>query len=323
MGIAVKILASFSIFSIAAFIFASCMPATSGIDPAPSFVPTEDASLTGLGNTKISPMDNSTMVYVPAGQFPMGSEFGLIDERPVHMVQLDSFWLDRTEVTNEMYRKCVDARRCEEPSKLTYYNDPKYSDHPVVFVSWTDAVSYCSFVDRHLPTEAEWEKAAAWNPVRNEKLVYPWGNEYDCSKGNFDDETEIDDSVMQDGAINCDGYTLTSPVGNFSEGASPYGALDMAGNVWEWVHDAFLSVNPFNTTVENYYAFSRFENPRGVPPTTTSYRSLRGGSWDWLYGYGRASYRLGLGKGDTYEGVGFRCAESSSFRRSGGVKKER
>jgi serine/threonine-protein kinase len=254
----------------------------------------------------------------------MGSEFGLLDEKPVHSVQLDAFWLDRTEVTNEMYRKCVQAEKCNEPSNLLYYNNPQYSNHPIVFVSWTNAVTYCSSVDRRLPTEAEWEKAAAWNPLRNKKLVYPWGNEYDCSKGNFDDELQLDASLMQDGSANCDGYSLTAPVGSFPEGASPYGALDMAGNVWEWVHDAFIGVGPFNAnTQQNYYAFSRFKNPMGVSTTMTGYRSLRGGSWNWTYGYGRSAYRLGFGKDDTYEGVGFRCAEASLFRLSGGVLKGR
>ncbi|HKG53138.1 MAG TPA: formylglycine-generating enzyme family protein [Anaerolineales bacterium] len=263
------------------------------------------------------------MVYIPAGQFPMGSEFGLMDEKPAHLVLLDAFWLDHTEVTNEMYRRCVRAKKCDEPSDLLYYDDPQFSNHPVVFVSWTNAVTYCSSVDRRLPTEAEWEKAATWNPVRNEKIVYPWGNEYDCSKGNFDDELQLDASLMQDGSVNCDGYTLTAPVGSFPEGASPYGALDMGGNVWEWVHDAFIGVDSFNFNTENYYAISRFKNPMGVPPASTGYRSLRGGSWNWTYGYGRSAYRLGIGKDDTYDGVGFRCAEASLSSLSGGTQRGR
>jgi formylglycine-generating enzyme required for sulfatase activity len=311
------------VFSMVIFLITSCAPVTSPIGPTASIVPAKNASLAELGNTKVSPKDNATMVYVPSGQFPMGSKFGLLDEKPIHIIQLDAFWLDRTEVTNDMYRKCVQAEKCDEPSNLLYYNNPKYSNHPVVFVSWTNAVTYCSSVSRRLPTEAEWEKAAVWNPVRNEKLIYPWGNEYDCSKGNFDDEIELDSSLMQDGSVSCDGYRLTAPVGSFPEGASPYGALDMGGNVWEWVHDAFLGVNPFSTTAQNYYAFSPFENPMGVSPTVTGYRGLRGGSWNWIYGYGRSAYRLGFGKDDTYDGVGFRCAEASGFRVSAGVRKGR
>jgi formylglycine-generating enzyme required for sulfatase activity len=250
------------------------------------------------------------LVYVPAGQFSMGSENGLTDEQPVHTVQLDAFWLDRTEVTNDMYRKCVEAGKCEAPNNPIYFDDPQYENHPVVYVSWTNAVQYCSFVDRRLPTEAEWEKAAIWNPTRNEKLVYPWGDKYDCSKGNFDDETRLDASLMQDGSVSCDGYELTAPVGSFPAGASPYGALDMGGNVWEWVHDAFIEVDPLEATIQNYYAISPLVNPMGVDPAITEYRSMRGGSWNWTFGYGRGAYRLWFGKDDKYDAVGFRCAVS-------------
>ncbi len=323
MFINARIFALSSASSMAIFMITSCVGVTSPIVPTPSIVPEMNSSLDELGDTKVSLKDHATMIYIPAGQFPMGSEFGLLDEKPIHIVQLDAFWLDRTEVTNEMYRKCVQAKKCEEPSNLLDYNNPQYSNHPVVFVSWANAVIYCSSMDRRLPTEAEWEKAATWNPRTNQKLVYPWGNEYNCSKGNFDDETELDASLMQDGSVNCDGYTRTAPVGSFPEGASPYGALDMGGNVWEWVHDAFIGVNPFNPNTGNYYASSRFKNPMGVPPTSTGYRSLRGGSWNWTYGFGRSAYRLGIGKDDTYDGVGFRCAETSSFNVSGGVQKAR
>jgi eukaryotic-like serine/threonine-protein kinase len=311
------------VFSLAIFMIISCGLVTSPIAPTPPIVPTKNSSPVDLGKTKVSPSDHATLIYVPAGQFPMGSEFGLVDEQPVHTVQLDAYWLDRTEVTNGMYQKCVDAERCKEPRNLIYYNDAEYSNYPVVFVSWINAVAYCSFVDRRLPTEAEWEKAAAWNPIKNEKLVYPWGNEYDCSKGNFDDETQLDSSLMQDGSVDCDGYIQTAPVGTFPGGASPYGAFDMAGNVWEWVHDAFTGVDPFNVSGKNYYVVSPFENPNGMDPSITDYRSLRGGSWDWIYGYGRSAYRLGFGKSNTFEGVGFRCAESSAFRSSAGVRKGR
>lgn len=288
----------------------SCAPATPTPVSAPSVVPAENSSPTGLGSTKVSPKDNATMVYVPAGKFSMGSDIGLTDEQPVHTVQLDAFWLDRTEVTNNMYRKCVEAGKCEEPDNLLYYNDSQFSDHPVVFVSWSNAVAYCSFVDRRLPTEAEWEKAAVWNPVGSEKLVFPWGNEYDCSKGNFDDETQFDASLMQGGSVSCDGYVQTAPIGSFPAGESPYGALDMGGNVWEWVHDAFIEVDPFDATIKNYYEISPLINPMGVDPAITEYRSMRGGSWNWTFGYGRSAYRLWFGKDDKYDAVGFRCAAS-------------
>ena len=299
-----------ALLSMIMILIAGCTPVTPAAVAAPTIIPADKASLEGLGKTRISVQDRALQVYIPAGQFPMGSEVGLTDEQPVHTVQLDAFWLDRTEVTNQMYRKCVEAGRCREPYDLTYYDDPQFSNHPVVYVSWVDAGNYCSFVDRRLPTEAEWEKAAIWNPVSNQKLVYPWGNEYDCSKANFDDETELDASLMQDGSLDCDGYELTAPVGSFPQGASPYGALDMGGNVWEWVHDAFIEVDPFDATIQNYYAISPLVNPMGVDPSITEYRSMRGGSWNWTFGFGRSAYRLWYGKDDRYDAVGFRCASS-------------
>jgi len=288
----------------------SCAPATPAPNTAPLTIPSVSRPPKGLGDTKVSAKDNAIMNYVPAGPFIMGSQNGLTDEQPAHIVTLDAFWMDQTEVTNQMYSTCVDAGKCKQPSDLTYYNDPAYSNHPVSSVSWVEAVAYCSWVDRRLPTEAEWEKAAIWDPTTNQKLVYPWGNQYDCSKGNFDDETELDASVMQDGSVSCDGFAKTAPVGSFPKGASPYGVLDMGGNVWEWVHDAFIEVDPFNATIQNYYAISPAVNPMGVDPAITEYRSMRGGSWNWTFGYGRSAYRLWFGKDDHYDAVGFRCAVS-------------
>ena len=289
---------------------AGCTSAPPIAISSPTTLPNDASVLNKLGATEVSPKDHSIMVYVPAGQFPMGSEVGLTDEQPVHTVYLDAFWLDRTEVTNAMYRKCVEAGKCKLPDSLIYYNDPLFADHPVTYVSWVNAVDYCSFVGRRLPTEAEWEKAAIWDPVNNKKLVYPWGDTYDCSKANFDDETKLDASLMQDGSVHCDGYDLTAPVGSFPQGASPYGAWDMAGNVWEWVHDAFVEVDPLTSTIVNYYAISPTANPQGVDPAMSEYRVMRGGSWNWTFGYGRSAYRLWYGKDDRYDAVGFRCAVS-------------
>lgn len=270
----------------------------------------EKANLDGLGNTQISTSDKMTMVYVPAGEFLMGSKIGLTDEQPVHKVYLDAYWVDRTEITNSMYSDCVKSGACREPSTLIFYNDPAYADHPVEYVSWTDAVNYCAWVGRRLPTEAEWEKVASWNPYTNEQRIYPWGNTYDCRKGNFDDETELDASLMQKDVVNCDGYVRSAPVGSYPDGASIYGALDLGGNVWEWVHDAFIEVDPFNATIQNYYAISPAKNPQGVDPKITDYRSMRGGSYNFTFGVGRSAYRLWFGLDDSYDGVGFRCALS-------------
>lgn len=257
-----------------------------------------------VGSGRISPIDRMTLVYVPAGKFEMGSHVGLTDEQPVHTVSLDAFWIDKTEVTNVMYSQCVQAGICEVPSVATYYADPTYTLHPVVYVSWNDAVNYCSYAGRRLPTEAEWEKAAAWDPVTNAARIYPWGNDFDCSKANLDDETKLDSFVVE-GGPSCDGYDLSSAVGSFPAGASAYGALDMAGNAWEWVFDGFIETDPFNGS-QTYYAMSPAANPTG--PEHSAYHVMRGGSWNLNFGLGRAAYRLWFGPDDRYDGVGFRCA---------------
>ena len=290
----------------------SCTPspaiAPSEVTSPPTFISTPAVTV-NVGATLVSPNDNMTMVAVPAGEFIMGSENGLTDEQPAHNVMLDTFWLDQTEITNVMYRRCVETGACDLPSATTYYDDTAYANHPVVFVSWNDAKTYCARVDRRLPTEAEWEKAASWDPKTNEKRVYPWGNEFECKKGNFDDETQLDSFVIS-GGPNCDGYVQSAPVGSFSAGASPYGVLDMGGNVWEWVHDAFIETDPLNTSVQNYYAISPDVNPQGVDPSITEYRVMRGGSWNINFGFGRSAYRLWFGLDDSYDFAGFRCARS-------------
>lgn len=271
---------------------------------------TRTADLDGIGQTKVSSADGMTLVHIPAGDFLMGTDVGLTDEQPIHKVYLDAYWVDQTEITNLMYARCVEAGTCDKPSVLAFYNDPAYASHPVEYVSWRDAVNYCTWAGRRLPTEAEWEKVAAWDPYNNQQRVFPWGNEYDCRKGNFDDELELDASLMQDGNVGCDGFVRSAPVGSFPDGASLYGALDLGGNVWEWVHDAFIEVDPFNASIENYYAISPLENPMGVDPAITEYRSMRGGSYNFTFGFGRAAYRLWYGLDDSYDGVGFRCASS-------------
>jgi serine/threonine-protein kinase len=256
------------------------------------FLPTQTPR---FGSTFVSTTDGMTLLFVPAGEFPMGSVTGLVDEQPQHTVFLDGFWIDETEVTNAMYAGCVQVGACQQPSVTTYYKDSAYSNHPVTYASWVYAKTYCIWAGRRLPTEAEWEKAASWDPVNNEKRVYPWGNIFDCKKGNFADSE-------------CDGFTGTAPVRSFPSGVSPYGALDMGGNVWEWVHDAFLETDPMTGKTENYYAISPTSNPQGVDPSVTVYRILRGGAWKNNYGLGRSAYRLWFGLDDSYDFGGFRCA---------------
>jgi formylglycine-generating enzyme required for sulfatase activity len=277
-----------------AIVGCNLIPVTSS--PTQSPVPATFTVTPGIGSISVSATDGMKMVFVPAGEFEMGSKFGLKDEQPAHIVYLDAFWIDQTEVDNSQYNRCVQSGKCREPLVKTYYSDPSFSDHPVVFVSWKDAKDYCTWAGRRLPTEAEWEKAASWDPVKNEKRIYPWGNDFDCKKGNFVGSS-------------CDGYEETSPIGIIPEGASPYGALDMSGNVWEWVNDAFIETDPYGK-IENYYANSPSSNPQGVDPSITEYRVMRGGAWKFNAGLGRVTYRLWFGLDDYYDFVGFRCAIS-------------
>lgn len=169
-------------------------------------------------NKVISPVDGMEMVYVPFGDFTMGSLTGDIDEKPVRTIFLKSFWIDKTEVTQEMYAQCT-AEGCEKP---ICKNDSE--NFPVVCIDWASAKAYCEWADRRLPSEAEWEKAARGSDGR----TYPWG----------DEEATCVYAVMDDGGGNgCGQGNSAWAVGSKPLGVSPYGALDMAGNVWEWVED--------------------------------------------------------------------------------------
>ena len=248
------------------------------------FVPSTETSIPstpqlGIGSTIISEKDGMTLLFVPAGEFTVGSDDGSSDERPVHKVTLDAFWIDQTEVTNEMFAKCVQDGSCNPPSNTTNYDDSDHADHPVVFISWTDANAYCSWADRRLPTEAEWEKAARGENA----LIYPWGNNAPNSNllnynNNVGDTTEV---------------------GNYPDGASPYGALDMAGNVWEWVADWYG---------KSYYASSLASNPLG--PDSGQYRVLRGGSWSYSDYNVRSAYRNWYVPTASNYNLGFRCSSS-------------
>ena len=230
------------------------------------------------------------MVFIPAGEFLMGSPEGEgdDDEHPQHTVYLDAFWIDKTEVSNAMYQKCVAAGACQ-PSD-DYGSDFNAPTQPAVGVSWHDAQAYCQWAGKRLPTEAEWEKAARGPDGRK----YPWGNEWDVhriKRLNFADKNT--DYNWSDKEAD-DGYQHTAPVGSYPAGASPYGALDMAGNVWEWVADWYDA---------NYYANSPDRNPPG--PDSGQLRVMRG--YSWINDYVRAAGRLGDSPAIHVKGSGFRC----------------
>ena len=213
------------------------------------------------------------------------------EEQPQHEVTLDGFWIDRTEVTNEQYALCVQEGSCDASALA---DDSAYNDdtQPVVGVSWFDAEDYCTWAGGQLPTEAQWEYAARGNDGR----LYPWGNEFDGQKVNFCD-TNCTYNSWKDDNYN-DGYAFTAPVGSYPAGDSWVGALDMAGNVWEWLADWYN---------RDYYDNSPDINPVG--PESGDFKVLRGGSWADTAAVVRSAYRFSSGLPTSRVGpIGFRCA---------------
>ena len=261
-----------------------------------------------------------SMVFVPAGEFIMGSPEGegLDNEHPQRTVYLDAFYINKYEVTNSQFSQFVDATGYTtdaekggwgwawtgeaweevEGADWRHPHGPGSSiedkmDHPVVQVSWNDADAYCQWAGVRLPTEAEWEKAARGTDGR----TYPWGNSApDGSKLNYCDvncelgwkESSVDD-----------GYTHTAPVGHYEAGKSPYGAYDMAGNVWEWAADWYDA---------DYYSKATDRNPQG--PDSGEKRVLRGGSWFGYEGDARCADRYGGEPNVRISYFGFRVAAS-------------
>jgi formylglycine-generating enzyme required for sulfatase activity len=216
------------------------------------------------------------MVLVPAAQFWMGSDDGEDDEKPRHRVTLDGFYIDTYEVTNALYQKFMSASGRAAPE---YWNDSKFNGprQPVVGVSWHDADAYCTWAKKRLPAEAEWEKAARGTDGRK----YPWGEQRDASRANSNES----------------GRGKTVDVGSYPRGVSPDGALDMAGNVWEWVADWHG---------KDYYRKGPDRNLQG--PATGTHRVLRGGSWLSNPINLRSAYRDSDTPGSRFHFIGFRCA---------------
>jgi serine/threonine-protein kinase len=236
----------------------------------------------------------SEMVFIPAGTFQMGANDGWFDEKPMHTVTLDAYYIDKMEVTNRQYTRCVAAGICAAPSldfsstRLTYYSNPTFADYPVIYVSWNDARNYCQWAGKRLPTEAEWEKAARGSSdIRN----YPWGDaQPNCGLVNSYNDTTLKFCVGD-----------TTAAGSYPVGASVYGVLDMAGNVKEWVNDWYKW---------DYYLTSPGVNPQG--PTSGTEKVLRGGSWLSDWDLIRVSYRDYYAPDNRYNNdFGFRCASTT------------
>ena len=246
------------------------------------------------GETMISTVDGMELVYVPAGRFEMGSEAGNPNQAPLHSVLLDGYWLDRTEVTNEMFVRFLNSEGNQQEGGTTWVDpvDPFVwiyekdgawqtlsgrENFPITKLSWYGAKAYCQWAGRDLPTEAQWEYAAAGTGGRR----FPWGAKPpDCNRAHFS------------GCGN-------SPVeaGSLLAGASPFGILDLSGNVAEWVNDRYAA---------DYYQGSPAKNPLG--PINGYYRVIRGGYWGSTYIALQSSHRDWAGADEHRSGVGFRCA---------------
>lgn len=271
------------------------------------------------GDLRTRQVDGMQTVFVPRGEFVMGSTLEMSrqakkmceatkgdsaraacraavfnDERPAHRVTLPAFWIDRTEVTNAQYRRCVQSGACDPPlltssySRTGYYDEPAYDEFPVLNVLWDMAAGYCAWAGARLPTEAQWEYAAR-GP---ESLIFPWGNEFDGQRLNYCD---TNCPLLEDPAHD-DGYADTSPVGTFPSGASWVGALDMAGNVREWVQD-WLGPYALEATVD----------PGG--PQVGELKIPRGGSWYDTPDDVRSTNRGGELLNYWRDNLGFRCSQ--------------
>jgi formylglycine-generating enzyme required for sulfatase activity len=229
--------------------------------------------------TEITDAKGVTMRLVPAGDFIMGRDKGLDQEKPAHTVTLDDFYMDVYEVTQARYKECVNSGVCSEPKDVpnidSFYQEP---DHPMTNVDWYQSQTYCEWRGARLPTEAEWEKAARGTDGR----TYPWGEEIDSTYADYGDAVGG-----------------TSAVGAYEKNISPYGMYDMAGNVWEWTSEPLVPY-PGNQGPQNYYRESE--------------RALRGGTW--YHGEPailNTTFRYASFPEDEEHYIGFRCAVSADL----------
>lgn len=260
--------------------------ATAAPSSTPTWTGTEiiEATLTTLPRF-IADAKAVPMAYVPAGVFLLGNDRGSADERPIHAVNVDAFYMDRYEVTNGLYKLCVQEGVCQSVRKNSatrdhYYDDRIYVRFPVLFVDWNMAQTYCEWRGARLPTEAEWEIAAlGWS-----NLIYPWGDDLNCDLANY---------------RNCLGDTSGATI--YETGESRFGINNMAGNVSEWVSDWYS---------DTYYRTSPQDNPPG--PDAGNEKVVRGGSWKDNFAEIRSTNREAERPTHSSNAIGFRCAKDAN-----------
>ncbi|GEM_PF-1416296 len=295
----------------AAFLEALEMPAPPGEPQAPHAIRKTAAQRPDLGGLQaiglsfvgLNPRgfyecrngkDGSVLIYLPSSSFLMGGA-GQENEGPVHGVNLGSHLIGKYPVTNAQFRAFCEATGHPPPRQPddgwgcpAYFENAHFEDHPVVGVTWSDAAEYCEWAGLRLPSEAEWEHAARWVEGGTDRCTYPWGDQLPTSKLATFGRQE-------------DGGAYTSPVRACPDGASPCGAMDMAGNVWEWCADYYS---------DRYYrdCSAGVTDPEGPPRGRD--RVLRGGAWCSTPRFLRVTFRDGDVPGKTYNAVGFRVART-------------
>jgi formylglycine-generating enzyme required for sulfatase activity len=273
----VKKLSRFSLFVFIVFAILSCqmIPLSPG---TPTVMPTQPP-------VEITDSQGIPMRLIPAGEFMMGSDSDDDHLNSLHTLHLDAYYIDKYEVTNARYAECVNAGVCDPPHETKsefhpeYFGNSQFDDHPVVYVDWNMARTYCSWREARLPTEAEWEKAARGTDGR----TYPWGEAISCDKANYD---------------SCVGET--TKVGSYESGQSPYGLYDMAGNVFEWV-----------SSINKIYPYDATDGREDL--TLGSNRVIRGGGWSHTAHDVQTFYRSWIGPNYSESVIGFRCAKDANL----------
>lgn len=266
------------------------VPASSTVSPTP--LGSEPPIITATSSPEPEPgaqatssTDGAALVYIPGATFKMGNSEMTNEEYPEHDIAVEAFWMDLAEVTNSLYGLCVKDGPCKShiadilADGRAYYGEVPFADYPVINVTWFAARSYCEWAGRRLPTEEEWELAARGTDGR----TYPW-------------EGEVKGSSLADFVYSNQADRIPSKVGSYPDGASPYGVLDMAGNVAEWT-DSWFDAYP--------------DSPYSNPSYGTTRRVARGGSYASYATQIRTSYRTGLDPNGTSQATGFRCAISA------------